>query len=105
MSGILIYTSSGDSEGTLGGLVRQGRYDTFPKILRDAVRKAQWCSSDPVCIDSLAQGRDSLNLSACHACSLISETSCEEFNVLLDRALIVGTLENKKIGFLNNIFN
>ena len=103
MSGILIYTSSGDSEGTLGGLVRQGRYDTFPRILSDAVRKAQWCSSDPVCIDSLAQGRDSLNLSACHACSLISETSCEEFNVLLDRALIVGTLDNKKIGFLNNI--
>lgn len=104
MSGILIYTSSGDSEGTLGGLVRQGRYDTLPRILMDAVKKAQWCSSDPVCIDSLAQGRDSLNLSACHACSLISETSCEEFNVLLDRALIVGTLENKKIGFLNNIF-
>ncbi len=42
MSGILIYTSSGDSEGTLGGLVRQGRYDALPKILRDAVRKAMW---------------------------------------------------------------
>lgn len=103
MSGILIYTASGDSEGTLGGLVRQGRYDTLPKILKDAVGKAQWCSSDPVCIDSLAQGRDSMNLSACHACTLISETSCEEFNVFLDRALVVGTLENKKIGFLNEI--
>ena len=101
MSGILIYTSSGDSEGTLGGLVRQGRYDTLPKILIDAVRKAKWCSSDPVCIDSLAQGRDSLNLSACHACTLISETSCEEFNTLLDRALIVGTLDNREIGFFN----
>ncbi|MDV4152122.1 DUF1998 domain-containing protein [Clostridium sp. AL.422] len=103
MSGILIYTSSGDSEGTLGGLVRQGRYDTLPKILKDAVGKAQWCSSDPVCIDSLGQGRDSMNLSACHACTLISEISCEEFNVLLDRALIVGTLENKKIGFFNSL--
>lgn len=103
MSGILIYTSSGDSEGTLGGLVRQGRYDMLPHTLKNAVRKAMWCSSDPICIESLAQGRDSLNLSACHACTLISETSCEEFNVLLDRALIVGTLENKKIGFFNNL--
>lgn len=99
MSGILIYTASGDSEGTLGGLVRQGRYDRLPGILKDAIGKAGWCSSDPVCIDSFGQGRESLNLSACHACGLISETSCEEFNVLLDRALLVGTLENKKIGF------
>lgn len=103
MSGILIYTSSGDSEGTLGGLVRQGRYDTLPKILRNSVRKAMWCSSDPVCIESLGQGRESLNLSACHACTLISETSCEEFNVLLDRALIVGTLEDKDIGFFSHM--
>lgn len=105
MSGILIYTSSGDSEGTLGGLVRQGRHDALPKILRDAVRKAMWCSSDPVCIESLGQGRESLNLSACHACTLISETSCEEFNVLLDRALVVGTLEDKNIGFFREIIN
>lgn len=103
MSGILIYTSSGDSEGTLGGLVRQGRYDTLPEILRNSVRKAMWCSSDPVCIESLGQGRESLNLSACHACTLISETSCEEFNVLLDRALIVGTLEDKDIGFFSHM--
>lgn len=101
MSGILIYTSSGDSEGTLGGLVRQGKSDMLPRVIRNAVRKAVWCSSDPVCIDSTSQGRDGLNLSACHACLLISETSCEEFNVLLDRALIVGTLENKNIGFFN----
>lgn len=103
MSGILIYTASGDSEGTLGGLVRQGRCDSLPHILIDAIRKARWCSSDPVCIDSLGQGRDSLNLAACHACTLISETSCEEFNVFLDRALLVGTLENREIGFFNDI--
>ncbi|MGL5068115.1 MAG: DrmB family protein [Sarcina sp.] len=103
MSGILIYTASGDSEGTLGGLVRQGRYDRLPSILKEAIRKSQWCSSDPVCIDSFGQGREGLNLSACHACALISETSCEEFNVLLDRGLIVGTLENKKVGFFSSI--
>lgn len=105
MSGILIYTSSGDSEGTLGGLVRQGKSDMLPKIILNAVRKAMWCSSDPVCIDSNGQGRDGLNLSACHACTLISETSCEEFNILLDRALIVGELEDRHIGFFSEIFN
>jgi len=103
MSGILVYTASGDSEGTLGGLVRQGKSDMLPYIIRNAVKRATWCSSDPICIESTVQGRDGLNLSACHACTLISETSCEEFNVLLDRALIIGTLEDKKIGFFVDI--
>lgn len=96
----MFFTSSGDSEGTLGGLVRQGKSDMLPRILNEAVKKAVWCSSDLVCIESKGQGRDGLNLSACHACTLISETSCEEFNILLDRALIVGELENRKMGFL-----
>lgn len=101
MSGIFIYTASGDSEGTLGGLVRQGKADVLPKTIFNAVNKARWCSSDPVCIESAGQGRDSLNISACHACALVSETSCEEFNVFLDRAMVVGTIEHPEIGFFN----
>lgn len=103
MSGILIYTASGDSEGTLGGLVRQGLPDVLPRVVSNALQKAKWCSVDPVCAESNGQGRESLNLAACHACTLISETSCEEFNVLLDRILLVGTLDNPKIGFLSEI--
>ncbi len=103
MSGILIYTASGDAEGTLGGLVRQGLPDILPRVITNAVLKARWCSSDPVCIDSRGQGMDSLNLSACHACTLVSETSCEEFNQLLDRALIVGTLDDLEMGFFQNL--
>lgn len=99
MSGILIYTASGDSEGTMGGLVRQGRADTFPAIFRKAIEGAITCSNDPVCSLSMGQGRDSLNLSACHACTLVPETSCEEFNVFLDRGVIVGTYEERDIGF------
>jgi hypothetical protein len=102
MAGIFIYTASGDSEGTLGGLVRQGRPDTFPRIFAKALRKAVTCSNDPVCIMSKGQGRDSLNLAACHACSLLPETCCEERNSFLDRGLIVGTFDNKKIGFWNS---
>lgn len=103
MAGILIYTASGDSEGTLGGLVRQGHPDAFPKILRKAIGKAKTCSNDPVCIMSHGQGRDSLNLAACHACALLPETCCEERNVFLDRGMITGTFENKNIGFWSDL--
>ncbi|WP_343339140.1 hypothetical protein TPELB_14950 [Terrisporobacter petrolearius] len=40
------------------------------------------------------QGRKSKNLAACHSCTLLPETSCEEFYVLLNRALIVGNLNS-----------
>lgn len=103
MAGIFIYTAGGDSEGTLGGLVRQGRADMFPKILRKAIASAKTCSNDPVCIMSRGQGRDSLNLAACHACGLLPETCCEERNAFLDRGMIVGTYEAPQIGFWNDI--
>ena len=102
MAGVFIYTASGDSEGTLGGLVRQGRSDTFLAIFKKAMESAITCSNDPVCSLSKGQGRDSLNLSACYACSLIPETSCEEFNAFLDRGMIVGTYENRTIGFYSS---
>ncbi len=99
MAGILIYTASGDSEGTMGGLVRQGRSDTFPGIFKKAIESGMTCSNDPVCSLSLGQGRDSLNLAACYSCTLIPETSCEEFNIFLDRGTVVGTFNNSKFGF------
>ena len=102
MTGIFIYTASGDAEGTLGGLVRQGRPDAFGKIFKKALDVAKTCSNDPVCILSRGQGRDSLNLAACHACALIPETSCEEFNIFLDRGIVVGTFENPKLGFFSS---
>ncbi|MHC5268414.1 DrmB family protein [Enterococcus sp. LJL98] len=99
MYGILIYTSSSDSEGTLGGLVKQGVPEKFFDLLNAALEKAKWCSFDPVCIESESQGRDSLNGAACHACSLISETSCEKMNVFLDRSVLIGSLEEPELGF------
>jgi hypothetical protein len=64
-----------------------------------ALQKAQWCSSDPVCIEAKGQGADNANLAACHGCLLVSETSCEEGNRLLDRALLVGTPQRPGLGF------
>ncbi len=45
------------------------------------------------------------NLAACHNYSLLPETCCEESNMLLDRALLIGTLDNPEIGSFNFIFN
>ena len=99
MAGILIYTAGGDSEGTLGGLVRQGRHDVFPGIFRKAIETARICSGDPVCSLSNGQGRDSLNLAACYSCTLLPETSCENFNAFLDRGVVVGTMKRPEMGF------
>ncbi len=99
MAGIFIYTASGDSEGTLGGLVRQGKPDAFPRIFKRAMDGAKTCSNNPVCILSRGQGRESLNLAACHACALLPETCCEERNSFLDRGVVIGTFHNPKLGF------
>lgn len=104
-AGILIYTSSGDSEGSLGGLVRLGRPDVFPRIYDKALKSARFCSNDPVCNCSTGQGKESLNLAACHSCVLLPETCCEEFNIFLDRAMLIGTFdENGDFGFFDSKF-
>ncbi|MBO9660789.1 MAG: DUF1998 domain-containing protein, partial [Chitinophagaceae bacterium] len=104
MNGILIYTSSGDSEGSMGGLVRQGREENLAKLIKDAIEDARWCSSDPVCSDvggTTGQGPDRINGAACHNCAIVPETSCEEFNMLLDRALVVNTPRQSNTGFFS----
>ncbi len=97
MAGILIYTADGDSEGTLGGLVRMGQPDFLEDVLKQAFDNAQWCSSDPVCSElgnSQGQGPGSCNLAACHSCALLPETACEEFNRFLDRTIITDFIQS-----------
>jgi uncharacterized protein DUF1998 len=99
MAGLLIYTAAGDSDGTMGGLVRMGRPGYLEPVVRRALEAARWCSADPVCIETQAQGPLSCNLAACHNCALVPETACEELNRFLDRALMVGTIANPEMGF------
>lgn len=102
MAGLLIYTADGDSDGTLGGLVRMGKPGNIEPTIQRALEDAQWCSADPVCMElgrHQGQGPDSCNLAACHNCALVPETACEEFNRFLDRGIVVGDLDNFEIGF------
>ncbi|WP_073381806.1 DUF1998 domain-containing protein [Nocardiopsis flavescens] len=100
-AGILIYTASGDSQGTLGGLVRLGEPSKLIPLIVAALDDADFCSNDPVCIESDKQGASQMNLSACHGCALVSETSCETGNRLLDRQLLLGGSDVK--GLLEDV--
>jgi hypothetical protein len=103
MNGVLIYTASGDAEGTLGGLVSQAQVGRLQWLFVEALRRSQWCSNDPVCMESPGRGLDTSNMAACHACVLLPETSCEEGNRLLDRGLMVGTIDDDEIGFFGQV--
>lgn len=104
MAGILIYTAAGDSEGTLGGLVRLGRPERFGPAMGRALSRASWCSADPVCSENLGgQGSRLVNLAACHSCVLLPETSCETINQGLDRAMVVGTPDDRERGLMSGL--
>lgn len=98
-AGILIYTAAADSDGTLGGLVDLGKPANLGRILEQALKRAQICASDPLCSEHDPSKDQSLHGAACHACSFVSETSCECGNRNLDRALVIPTLENADAAF------
>jgi hypothetical protein len=101
--GILIYTGSSDAEGTLGGLVLAGR--DIQRHVRRALDLALLCSNDPVCAYHTPGEHDHQPLlgSACHGCLLVAETSCEQRNDFLDRALVVPTVESVDAEFFTGI--
>ncbi|NEA47798.1 DUF1998 domain-containing protein [Streptomyces sp. SID10815] len=103
MAGVLVYTATSDSAGSLGGLVAQGEPKLLDRTVRSAIRRAEWCSSDPLCMEAEAAGSAGTNLAACHACVMLPETSCEHNNILLDRALLVGTPEDPALGFFGAV--
>jgi len=100
MYGVLIYTSSPDNQGSLGGLIHQA---TDISLLINHINQmqdsARICSQDPLCGH---QSPDSIRKpwgAACHSCIHIPETSCEMLmNKFLDRHTVYGD-GNEKIGF------
>ena len=98
-AGILIYTAAADSDGTLGGLVELGRPENLGRLLQQSLDRARICASDPLCAEHDPSKDQSLHGASCHACSFVSETSCEQGNRYLDRALVVETLEVRDAAF------
>lgn len=105
MRGLLIYTTSA-GDGSLGGLVRQ--IDLI-KIINKALKNKKTCSRDPICISEdpkrMKEKGLSLHLrqngSACFGCMMLPETSCENFNKMLDRKILV----DKEFGIVREIPN
>lgn len=89
-AGILITTTSPDSEGTLGGLVDLARTERLESVMYEALHRARRCSSDPICAHRLPRDQeDFLHGAACHFCAFVSETSCERANRFLDRRFVL----------------
>ena len=105
MCSVLIYTASGDSEGSLGGLVERARPEFLGNTIQSAIREAAFCSNDPVCAETGFQGLNNDNVVACHACNMLPETCCEHSNFLLDRSALVGTYEEPESGFFAELVN
>ncbi len=103
MAGMLIYTATSDSAGSLGGLVVQGEPERLAHTIRSAIHRASWCSADPLCIESEVSGTGGANLAACHACVMLPETSCEHNNILLDRALLIGIPDDASLGWFHQV--
>ena len=93
MMGVLIYTAVPDVAGSMGGIVELAKPKQFLRILSAAMNHADWCSLDPVCSEMEGQGPAWLNRAACHACSLVPDTSCRYNNTLLDRIFLKGSIE------------
>ncbi|MCB1100502.1 MAG: DUF1998 domain-containing protein [Verrucomicrobiae bacterium] len=100
--GILIYTGSSDAEGTLGGLVNSAK--RIQPIMLNTIHNASICSSDPVCAHTKPEPDNPSHWllgSACHCCTHLPETSCEQMNQFLDRALVVPTLAGYESEFFS----
>ncbi len=102
MAGILLYTAAADSDGTLGGLIELGKPKNLGRIVEQALVRATICSSDPLCSEHDPEKDRSLHVAACHACTFVSETSCERSNRYLDRSLVVDTFNCKDASFFHS---
>jgi hypothetical protein len=97
-AGLLISTTSSDSEGTLGGLVELAKPEKLQRVVLDALRRGGRCSSDPICSHRAPRGKeDFLHGAACHFCLFVSETSCERTNRFLDRRMGLDLLVDESV--------
>lgn len=91
MCGVLIYTASTDSEGSLGGLVSQAKDSkVLLEHIQEMVDSAKICSQDPLCSSHDSRLTGDPWGASCHSCTHLAETSCEGLqNKLLDRFALI----------------
>ncbi len=85
--GFMIYTVAG-SEGSYGGIVTAVENMTIHGLFKKAIEVGKVCSNDPVCMSDSA---------ACFSCTLLPEITCEAFNKVLNRAMII----DNRFGVIN----
>lgn len=102
MCGLLIYTGAADQEGSLGGLVELGSMEKLIPLLKGALENGLTCTTDPECFMKNPTS-DRINGAACHSCTMISETACENGNRLLDRAFVVPLPEHEEMGYFKEL--
>ena len=102
MCGVLLYTGSSDKEGSLGGLVELGKEYKLIPIIKAALENALVCTSDPECMAHVPT-LDDINGASCHACTMISETACENGNRLLDRGFVVPLPQKEDIAYFKEL--
>ena len=90
--GLLIHTTSGDSQCSMGGLSDLADPNKLENIIKRGLTTNLSCSNDPLCADSHGQGTSSLSHAACFGCLMLPEICCEVRpikNSYLDRNLLV----------------
>lgn len=90
-SGILMFTSATGGDGTLGGLVGLAKEEFMSKLFKKSSQGIISCSNDPVCSERKI-ALDKREGACCHACELLSETTCDYQNRNLDRNLVMDTM-------------
>lgn len=102
--GLLLYTASAGSQGTLGGLIALAKH--MARMVEQALDRLDICSNDPVCADhdpTAVTDERALSGAACHGCLFVAETSCERRNQALDRSLIVETIGDGAAAFFKRL--
>jgi hypothetical protein len=73
------------------------------QVILRTVAGADWCGSDPVCLETdPAQAGERISGAACHSCLLLPETACEKFNRELDRTMLVGSHDGTWTGYFSD---
>ncbi len=101
MAGVLVYTSTPDSEGSLGGLVAQGKDVARLQVhVESLASTALGCVRGPLCTFAEPTKERTPEGASCYACTHLPETSCEGLgNTLLDRRCLRDMRE--ELGFFD----